>query len=336
MPDIDYLPVTALGKADTFAEDWQNRYLPLWQNMKSGVLTTVDGIQLQYYAHRTEAASQAFVISPGRMELAVKYAELAFELVQAGYSVYLLDHRGQGLSQRELANPHKGYVNDFAQYQQDLAYFVNHTVVPAGHSRHIALGHSMGCAILAGYLQNHPHPFSAAILASPMFGIYTGLVPYRLAQSLALAYGYVNRWLSKDIWYFPGQGDYHEKPFLHNPLSHCQSRYQWLMQLYQQYPKAQLGGVTTRWISAAITAMQQIKQRAAQWTLPVLLLQAGADKVVSNHAQNLWYQQLSASLLRSKVHIAKAKHEIFMETDNVRQQAVSAINQFLQQLPGSD
>ena len=333
MPEIDYLPLTALGNADTFAQDWQSRYLPLWQSMRSGVLVTADSVQLQYYAYRTAGASQAFVISPGRMELAIKYAELAFELVQAGYSVYILDHRGQGLSQRELANPHKGYINDFSQYQQDLAYFVEQIVLPDQHSRHIALGHSMGCAILAGYLQNYPHPFSASVLASPMFGIYTGLVPYRLAQSLALAFGQVNRLLSKDIWYFPGQGDYHEKPFSHNPLSHCQNRYQWLMQLYQQYPKAQLGGVTTRWISAAISAMHQIQQKASQWSLPVLLLQAGADKVVSNHAQNLWFQQLDASLLHSRVYIAQAKHEIFMETDSVRQQAISAIDQFLRQLP---
>ncbi|MBU2114077.1 MAG: alpha/beta fold hydrolase [Gammaproteobacteria bacterium] len=304
--------------------------------MQCTVLTTADKLQIHCYGFKTPGATQAFVISPGRMELAIKYAELCFELVQAGYSVYLIDHRGQGLSQRALLNPHKGYVSHFGQYQQDLALFIEQVVLPAGHSQHIALGHSMGCAILAGYMQQYPHPFNAAILCSPMFGIYTGLVPYRLAQSIALAYGALNQALSREPWYFPGQGNYKEKPFIANPLTGCAPRYQWLMQLYRDNPKAQLGGVTSSWVNAAIKAMAQLQRDAARWRIPVLLLQAAADKVVSNHAQNVWLQQLPADLIQRKVILANARHEIFIETDDIRQQAFIAINQFLQQLPSAN
>ena len=81
--------------------------------------------------------------------------------------------------------------------------------------------------------------------------------------------------------------------------------------------------------------MAQLQRDAARWCTPVLLLQAAADKVVSNHAQNLWLQQISADLLQRKVILANARHEIFIETDNIRQQAFVAINQFLQQLPST-
>lgn len=333
MTTVAFLPLETLGTAQAISANWRDRYLPLWQSMQSGVLTTADKLQLRYYCHRSEHAQQAIVISPGRMELALKYAELSFELIQAGYSVYILDHRGQGLSQRELRNPHKGYVSSFKQYQQDLAHFIDHVVVPAGHKRHIALGHSMGCAILAGYMQSHPHPFNAAILASPMLGIYTGLVPYRLALSLAVAFGAINRTCSAEPWYFPGQGNYAEKAFEHNPLTSCAERFQWLMQLYRDNPEAQLGGVTTSWINAAIQAMAHLQSQAQHWQTPLLLLQASADKVVSNHAQNLWFAKLPDSVLKQKVALAEARHEIFMESDNIRQQAFNAINQFLQQLP---
>ncbi|GAB2906328.1 alpha/beta fold hydrolase [Rheinheimera gaetbuli] len=328
-----FLPVQPLGMANTIAADWRGRYLPLWQTMKSGELTTTDNLQLRYYSHRSARSDLAIVISPGRMELALKYAELSFELIQAGYSVYILDHRGQGLSQRELVNPHKGYVSHFGHYQQDFAQFIDHIVVPAGHQRTIALGHSMGCAILAGYLQQYKHPFDAAILASPMLGIYTGLVPYRLAQSLAIAYGALNRALGQQPWYFPGQGNYTEKAFSHNPLTSCRERYNWLLQLYRDYPQAQLGGVTSSWINAAIRAMALLQANAANWHTPLLLLQASADKVVSNHAQNMWYCQLPEHVVTQKVILDRARHEIFMETDSIRQQAFNAINQFLQQLP---
>lgn len=322
-----------LGTAAALSSRWTTHLLPFWQDMTSGVLTSSDGLRLNYYYHLQNGARHAVVISAGRMEMAVKYSELCFELANAGYSVFLLDHRGQGLSQRELTNRHKGYVSDFALYQQDLAQFVQHIVMPSGHKSHIALAHSMGSAILAGYLQQQPHPFQAVILASPMLGIYTGLVPASIAESLALAVAVVNRALSPNSWYFPGQQDYQEKAFYNNPLTNSTERYQWLHQLFQTYPDAQLGGVTTAWVSAAIKAMRRLQLDACKWHTPVLLLQAGADKVVSNYAQQRWYQQLPASLYRQNVVLPGAKHEIFMETDSIRQQAFAAINQFLHQLP---
>lgn len=333
---VEFSPVQPLGTAARLSERWHTQLQPFWQQMTCAVLTTHDQVQLSYYCHLVPGAKHAVLISSGRMEMALKYAELCFELVQAGYSVFLLDHRGQGLSQRELSNPHKGYIADFSLYQHDLAQFVEHVIIPSGHQRYIALGHSMGCAILAGYLQQHRHPFCAAILASPMFGIYTGLVPARLAESIALAFGAVNRALTTQPWYFPGQSDYREKEFNNNPLTSSAERYQWLLQRYRELPQAQLGGVTTQWVSAAILAMRQLQQSAAQWHTPVLLLQAGADKVVSNHAQNQWYRQLPDTVLHQQLRLAGARHEIFMESDELRLQALNAINSFLAALPVHD
>lgn len=325
----DFPLISVLGRAASLQQDWQTRLKPFWQSLQCGVLTGNGDIPLHYYAHHTPGARQAIVISSGRMEMAVKYAELCYELVQAGYSIFLLDHRGQGLSGRELANPDKGYVADFSLYQQDLELFLRHIVLPSGHQHYLALGHSMGCAILAGYMQRYTHPFAAAIFASPMFGIYTGLVPARLAERLALAFGALNRRFSNTPWYFPGQTNYREKAFANNPLTSCAQRYSWLNLLYREQPEARLGGVTTSWVSAAISAMRSIEQMAAQWSVPVLLLQASADKVVSNYAQDLWYQQLPETLLRQKVCLQGARHEIFMEQDSIRQQALQAINVFL-------
>jgi len=324
-------PIQPLTTEDMIANSWQHLLKPFWQQMQSGVLQTADNLQLQYYFHLTRNARHAVVISSGRMEMALKYAELCFDLVQAGYSVFLLDHRGQGLSQRELSNQHKGYVADFSLYQHDLAQFIQQVVLPSSHQHHIALGHSMGCAILAGYLQQ-PLPFQAAIFASPMFGIYTGLVPASIAEPIALAFGAVNRRLTDEPWYFPGQRNYEEKAFQNNPLTSCQSRYQWLHQLYREQPDAQLGGVTTHWVQAAIHAMRKIQADAPRWHTPVLLLQAAADKVVSNHAQNVWYQQIKSATVHQKTVLPHARHEIFMERDDIRRHAYDAINSFLQRL----
>jgi lysophospholipase len=330
---VNFPPIQALETAENIATHWQATLTPFWHNMQHGELTTTDNLQLRYFYHHTKAARHAIVISSGRVEMALKYAELCYELVQAGYSVFILDHRGQGLSQRELHNPHKGYVADFSLYQQDLAQFIQQIVLPSKHQHYIALGHSMGSAILAGYLQQQPHPFRAVILASPMFGIYTGLVPASIAELLALAFGALNRRISPVPWYFPGQGNYSEKNFENNPLTSSPQRYRWLHQLYREQPESQLGGVTSHWLQAAIHFMRRLQKDAAKWHTPVLLLQAAADKVVSNHAQNLWYQQLTGNTIHQQVTLAGARHEIFMEQDAIRQQAFNAINSFLTQLP---
>jgi lysophospholipase len=325
--------ISPISQAESLYHQWRQLVQPFWQSMASGELISQDGTQLYYRYHHAKNATCAVVISAGRMEMALKYAELSYELVQAGYSVFILDHRGQGLSQRGLANRFKGDIVDFELYQQDFALFMQQVVQPCQHRYHLALGHSMGCAILAAYLQQQPtSPFAAAIFAAPMFGIYTSIVPNIIAENAVLALHKVNQCFSQTPWYAPGQGDYKEKPFKNNPLTSCQQRYYWLQQRYQQQADSQLGGVTTRWLTQAIYAIKRIHQDAANWQTPVLLLQAANDKVVSNKLQDLWYQALPAALTRRKVIISTARHEIFMESDPLRDQAFAAINHFLQHL----
>ena len=40
------------------------------------------------------------VISPGQGEPALKYAELVYDLKDTGYDIFVIDHRGQGASDR--------------------------------------------------------------------------------------------------------------------------------------------------------------------------------------------------------------------------------------------
>jgi lysophospholipase len=94
-------------KFDTYIKPWFEH------NMASGFWMLSDGTSLHYrYAHHNEAKS-IIVISSGRVECAAKYAELIYDLHQNGHSVFIHDHRGQGLSTRLKENPQLGYINDF-------------------------------------------------------------------------------------------------------------------------------------------------------------------------------------------------------------------------------
>lgn len=328
-----YPAIRACCPASSLETIWQHNLYPFWQQMQHGTFTSQDNIVLHYSYHRTPDSEYAIVISSGRTEPSIKYTELMFELVAAGYSVFILDHRGQGLSQRLLTDPEKGYVRNFSDYSQDFAHFIEQIVLPHNHRQHIGLAHSMGGCILAGYVQQHSNPLNAVILISPMFGIYSHILPPATAEKIILLLHKVNQLFSKEFWYFPGQGPYQLKPFQTNKLTTCQERYQLTQKLFADFSEARLGGATIHWLAAAIRAIHQIQQQATHWNIPVLLLQAEDDTVVNDAEQDKWWQQLPAALYKQRHSLQGAKHEIIMEHDSIREQMFSCINQFLQQLP---
>lgn len=317
------------------AEHWSETLLPFWRQLQHGQFTGMAGVPIHYSYCHTPGAHCAWVISSGRIETAIKYTELIYELSQAGYSVFILDHRGQGRSGRMLPDAQLGYVADFADYQQDFATFLRDIVKPKGYTQHLLLAHSMGAAIGAGLLtlrnwQDWHTFFNAAVLCSPMFGIYTGAVPAWLAEPAAMLYcSMVRRLAPEQQRYFPSQLAYRDKPFANNELTGSLARYQALRQCYQTEPQLQLGGVSCHWLQQAVKAMRELTRCSANCATPVLLLQAQSDTVVANAAQLRWFKQLPSALPKRLTTLAGARHEILMEQDLVRKQALQAINLFL-------
>jgi len=335
MSVLHFPAIRPLSREPHLADHWSQILLPFWRTLQHGEFIGAAGVPIHYSYCPTPGAKHAWVISSGRIETAIKYTEVIYELSQAGYSVFILDHRGQGRSGRMLPDAQLGYVADFADYQQDLDTFLRNIVKPQGYQQHLLLAHSMGAAIGAAIITlprwQHWHRFfSTAVLCSPMFGIYTGAVPRQLAEPAALLYCRVIRRLAPTEYrYFPRQHAYRDKPFAQNELTRSIARYQALRQCYQTEPQLQLGGVTVHWLEQAIHAMRQLRLHATHCVTPVLLLQAADDTVVANSAQQQWFTQLPSTLPKTLVQLASARHEILMEQDSVRQQAFTAINQFI-------
>jgi hypothetical protein len=66
----------------------------------------------------------------GRTEFIEKYFEVVADLRRRGFAVASMDWRGQGGSQRMLANPRKGNVRGFWEYDRDLIRFMKDIVLP--------------------------------------------------------------------------------------------------------------------------------------------------------------------------------------------------------------
>ena len=317
--------------------DFLSTTLPaFWQqHAQPGELVATDLVPIRYVALRNPASHNAILLVSGRMESYIKYQELAYELFQQGYSVYLYDHRGQGFSGRMLGDPHKGYVVNFEDYVADLKQFRDQVVQADQPNRLFLLSHSMGGAIAARYLQQYPHDIDAAVLASPMFGIDLGFLPNWLARVVTGLMEWITQLLGIESPYAPGQGRYEALPFADNDLTHDALRYAQFRAVYQHYPEVQLGGPTARWVNLAIPFAEQAVQAGQQITTPLLLLQAGADSVVSNDQQQEFCDQMRLAghpcTGDKPLTIAGARHELLNESDEFRIPALNETLKFFEQ-----
>ena len=338
------------------ASRYTSEIADFWQQGSFADFSGVNDARINYAAflHKEQPIkthhgnnNKCLVISSGRSEGYLKYKELSYDLFNLGFNVFLLDHRGQGLSERALENPHKGYVENFQYYVDDLATFIARVVNPhcsfekkssvdeKVHKPYL-LAHSMGGAIAARYMQDYPDSIQAAVLSSPMLGFNGGGIPDAISESLIKASAQLNQWFSTTPWYFLGQKDYAHSEFDDNVLMHSKLRYQQFTQLYKETPAMQLGGVTIQWLTESIAALKTLFARINEITTPTLVIQSGADKVISNQAQNDFCQQLHQAQPQScpngKPFVVKeAYHELFFESDIYRQQALAAVIAWFEQ-----
>lgn len=307
------------ASADQIQQFWQ-------QFVSTGEMVGEGGVMLAYAWCIPAKARATIVLSSGRIEAYLKYQEVIFDLYNNGFAVFIIDHRGQGLSGRMTDNPHQGYVQRFADYVNDFTQFTEQVVKPnQPEGPRFLVAHSMGCAIAALSILNKPELFQRAVFCSPMFGIRPALPAW-------LANGLLN-WSEARIRkqgmltdYFIGQRDYHPVAFTLNRLTHSQARYQCFRTLYDEQPELQLGGVTVAWLRQAMAAMDEIEQRAAELALPCLMISAGSDTVVDNKRQ----QRVAAKMPQvSTMTVQGAFHELLIEQDDMRLPVVERILDFL-------
>ncbi|WP_447834611.1 alpha/beta fold hydrolase [Aeromonas veronii] len=296
------------------------------QHAVEGEFKGKDGVTIRYAALRQEKVDRAILIVNGRVESYLKYQELAWDLWRQGYSLYLIDHRGQGMSDRMLDDPQKGYVDQFDDYVLDLKQFHDQIIMADKPAKLFLLAHSMGGAISARYLERWPDDIKAAVLSSPMLGINLGGLPKWLAKGLASTIGTVGGWIGEPP-YGPGQGAYQDHGFADNELTHSQSRYQAFRQIYEQHPQIKLGGATAHWIYQGLTGADAAIADAGAIKTPLLVLQAGNDSVVDNAAQDR-FCTIAKCEGGKPLRIEGAWHELFIESDDKRQPALTAMVDF--------
>jgi lysophospholipase len=272
------------------------------------------GARLRYAVWEARGATRGTVVMmPGRTEFIEKYAtEAVGELLARGWSVMSMDWRGQGLSDRALADRDRGHIDDFATYIADFQFFLEQLVANATRPV-MALCHSMGSHIvLRALAENGPGPFSAALFVAPM----TGLRQERILRSLLAV---VPAWARQEERYLPGTGPYGAaaKKFEGNVLTSEPRRFRFTEQWSIADPRLILGGPTIGWGRQAARSLSLIRTPGylERIELPGLILSAAADMLVEPATHLAVARRMRHGEFLS---IAGSRHEIMMETDAIR------------------
>jgi lysophospholipase len=307
-------------KEDILLQSWSTKIHPYFERMTEGELKNTQGMSLFYRYKLMPKAKRNLILVPGRTEAALKYAELIYDLKDSGFNIFIMDHQGQGKSDRILADSSKSHVKVFQHYVQDFAQFMNEVVIPNSKGENFIIAHSMGAAITTHYMNQNPKIIAKAVLLAPMYEIDT----QKYSEIIALIYSKLLILTNKGDDYAPGKGPYsaEEDVFETNPYTHSRSRFEVDKNISIQWPKLALGGPTANWVNQAILATRSIDKLTVE--TPILMFQAGSDPIVKLPRQNSFCKSHKCTM---KVY-PTAHHEIIMESDGIRDSAMLEIKSF--------
>ena len=275
---------------------------------ETGYDERVKGQKIYYEHYKCDAPKGVIVISHGFTESIRKFTESVYYMLQAGYEVWGLDHRGHGLSYRHNDNPFVVHIEHFEDYVLDLVHLTETLVLPAAGGLPVYLYcHSMGGCIGAWTIESYPTLFRKAVLSSPMLGLSFGKIPVPVVYVAASIKGMGEKRKEPmdPINAFQAEPDF--------PAS-CDSsecRYLYYFAKRQKDLALQTTAPAINWGKQSVKACARVTSRrqAAKISIPVLLFQAGADEVVKNESQDLFVSRVKNI---EKVRVEGMKHELYM------------------------
>lgn len=265
------------------------------------------------------------LIFTGRTEYIEKYGRVVTLLRDRGFAVAVLDWRGQGLSDRPLANRMKGHVAVFSAYQSDVQAFMSAPEVADLPAPHVLLCHSMGgCIGMRSLLDERVTP-AAAIMSAPMLGIeLTPAMRFgaRVAIGLARRFGFEHAFAPSPK---PGLPYVDAQAFDGNLLTNDPEHYAWFIKHLEAERGFALGAPTLKWMRRAFEETEALARAPAPDT-PMLTFLGDEEEIVAPDAIRAFDAKAPKCRL---VELPRARHEVLMETEAVRKQLWGEIDRFL-------
>lgn len=301
---------------------YTNQIDAFYINGTTGYFKGKNDTQIYYKTFIQSAeSSPAILISSGRSEAAIKYKELIYDLFQNGFSVYIHDHRGQGLSGRLTDDPKIGHIDTFQFYIDDMKYFYDNILEKSNHQKKYVLTHSMGGAIGMSYLEQYPNDFNAAAFASPMLGF---------ATTICTAVNYLT---DDKIKYAIGQEKFilNKTPFEKNKLTGSKIRYNRILTAYKNEPNAIIDGPSYQWLYKSCQQFKYIYENISSIKTPFILFTSENEHVVNKNAHQKFIKKaIELNKTCIAFNVTNAQHELFIEKDEQRIETLNQTFRFFQ------
>lgn len=254
-------------------------------------------------------------VLPGKSEYIEKYFEVVGELLTRGFSVVVLDWRGQGLSHREVDHPTKAFIGRFEDFLDDFeAAFDLHSKELQGPW--YGLAHSMGGNIMLRLVGEHRVPFEAIAMTAPMTGLnmppFWGKTAEVVVQS-AVGFGAGDLFTPGASSYDPLVEDFEDNSVTSDPVRHARTA-----AIVRALPEIAQGGATYAWIHEAFKSIKVVARPefGRRIRIPVLILGAADDQLVDPVTN----RYVGVNIPGAEFYMVDgAKHEILMERDPLRE-----------------
>jgi lysophospholipase len=232
-------------------------------------------------------------------------AKLIKYLVEAGFAVAVYDLPGHGLSSGETTS-----IDDFAQYSQSLSDFLK-TIKPKLHAPFHIIGHSTGAAIILEYLlegastrlsTSRDDCFDKVILTAPL-----ERTDWWVLEKIGFL---ISRLFSR---------------FVPRVFRRVSSDEEFLKFVKYKDP-LQAKKISLKWVGAMFKWDRRIAD-AKTSARPILVIQGLKDNII-NWRHNIRFIQSKFENYEIEL-IENCRHELFNESEKIRQEVFSQIKDFL-------
>ena len=231
------------------------------------------------------------LIVHGLAEHCGRYRSVVDHFVPLGYAVYGIDHLGHGKSDGTRV-----YVERFDDYTDTLKVYFDMIREWQPDKPIFLVGHSMGGLISAVYLLDHQAELAGAVLSGPAVKIPNHVTPAML---------FLGKMLSALIPRF-GLLALSADGVSRDPL---------VVKAYVSDPLVHRGKATARLAAEMLKAMQTISGQAAKITLPIMIVQGSADRLVDPAGAQMLYDAVSSADKEIRIYDG-FYHEVFNEPEH--------------------
>jgi acylglycerol lipase len=256
-----------------------------------GFFKGLAGNNIYYQNWLPEGGMKASVIAVhGLAEHSGRYLNLVNHLVPSGYGVHSFDFEGHGKS-----DGMRGYIRRFRDYTDTLETYTQIITKQHGHLPLFLAGHSMGGLIALRFLLERQRDFTGAVLSGPLIRPkeHVPAIFATLVEILSII--------------FP-------KMRVHSLEAQYVSRDPEVVKAYIDDPLVFNGKITSRLGSELAKTMSLIATKAGEITLPLLIVQGGADKLVDPQGTQEFFGKVQSADKTIAVYDG-LYHEVFNEPE---------------------